>query len=359
MKDRKPTIDDVATLAGVARVTVSRVLNGSGTVSAEVRERVARAVAELDYKVNVQARALASGRRQVVSFVFATDVEIEPNSFYQSGLELGALRACTEAGFQLLTQAINQNSPDPAARILDLVDQGACDGFILTPPFSDDAALLSSLVARNTPIACVSPGSATSELAPGVRMDDEAAGFDLTRYLLELGHRRFGFILGLERHVSAQERFAGFKRALAERGLSEADYVTVRGDFTVRSGVDLFPELAKARPRPTVVICGNDDMAIGAIFSSHRLGISVPGEMSIVGFDNTPISEVIWPPLTTVAQPLKLIGYKAANLVFRQMEEPSAVRGAEIVPHAIVERESAAAPPRAAPKTKRASDSQL
>jgi len=346
LKTRRPTIDDVAALAGVARVTVSRVLNGSGSVSPEVRGRVMHAVATLKYQVNVQARALAGGRPKVVAIVFATDVDTEPNSFYQSGLELGALRACTGTGFQLLAHAVNQTVPDPAGRILELIEQGRCDGLILTPPFSDDVELLERLASGGTPVACVSAGAATRGLAAGVRIDDEAGGHDLARHLLELGHRRFGFIRGPERHMSADERFAGFRRALAEAGLGEEAYVAARGNFTFRSGVDLLPQLAGAPLRPTAVICGNDDMAVGALFSAHKLNLAVPGDISIVGFDDTPISEVIWPPLTTIHHPLKAIGYKAANLVFRQIETPTkaAPPAHEIVPHTLVERESSGPP---------------
>ena len=346
MKDRRPTIDDVAALAGVARVTVSRVLNGNSYVSPEVRGRVMHAVATLKYKVNVQARALAGGRPKVVAFVFATDVDSEPNSFYHSGLELGALRACAEAGFQLLTHAVNPADPDAAGRILELIELGRSDGLVLTPPFSDDVELLRRLADGGTPVACVGAGAATRGLTVGVRIDDEAAGHDLARHLLGLGHRRFGFIRGPEEHLSADERFAGFCRALAETGLGEEAYVDVRGAFTFRSGVELLPQLAGSPLRPTAVICGNDDMAVGALFSAHRLNMAVPGDLSIVGFDDTPISEVIWPPLTTIHHPLKTIGYKAANMVFRQIDNPggAGAPGHEIVPHTVVERDSSAPP---------------
>jgi LacI family transcriptional regulator len=346
LSERRPTIDDVAALAGVARVTVSRVLNGNPNVSTEVRERVAQAVATLQYKVNVQARALAGGRPQVIAVVFATDVDTEPNSFYQSGLELGALRACTETGFQLLTHAVNQTVPDPASRILELIDQGRCDGLILTPPFSDDVELLDRLVERRIPVACVSAGAAGRARAAGVRIDDEAAGYDLARRLLDLGHRRFGFIRGPERHLSADERFAGFQRALAEAGLGPEAYAEARGAFTFRSGVELLPVLVRSPVQPTAIICGNDDMAVGAMFSAHKLNLTAPGDISIAGFDDTPVSEVVWPPLTTIHHPLKAIGYKAAKLVFGQVENPGTGTAPvdEIVPHMLVERESTAPP---------------
>lgn len=343
---RRPTIDDVAALASVARVTVSRVLNGSPSVSAEVREKVFKAVDQLQYKVNVQARALAGGRAQVLALVFASDVDSEPNSFYQSGLELGAMRACAETGCQLLMHAVDETGEDPAGKILELVEAGRCDGLILTPPFSDDLELLREVHRRGFPVVCISAGAASEQWAPGVRIDDDQAGYDLTRHLLALGHRRFGFIRGPERHLSADGRFSGFLRALSESGLDERSVVSARGNFTFRSGVDLLPGLLNSQVRPTAIICGNDDMAVGAMFSAHKLGLAIPKDVSIAGFDDTPVSEIIWPPLTTIRQPLKTIGYKAGMMVFQRIKDPQAEGrvGSEIVPHTVVNRESTAEP---------------
>ena len=136
MPARKPTIDDVAALSGVGRATVSRVLNGGPNVRDEVRARVFEAVEKLQYKVNMQARFLAGGRTQVLGLIYASDLDSEPNSFYHSGLELGALRACTDMGFQLVMHTVNQHSLTRATRIIEFVDQSRCDGLILTPPLT-------------------------------------------------------------------------------------------------------------------------------------------------------------------------------------------------------------------------------
>jgi LacI family transcriptional regulator len=340
---KKPTIDDVAALSGVGRATVSRVLNGGPNVRQEVRDKVRRAVDALEYKVNIQARFLAGGRTQVLALIYASDLDSEPNSFYHSGLELGALRACTDHGFQLLTQAINQHAQSPTSSVLEMIDARRCDGLVLTPPYSDDLELLQALTDRKVPVVTISPGRQARRIAPGVGIDDEAAGYDLTRYLIALGHRKFGFIKGILGHLSAEERFSGFVRAVSESGGEEDDFISLRGNFTFRSGTELTAKILSAPVRPTALICANDDMAVGALFTAHRMGISIPEQLSVVGFDDTPVSEIIWPPLTTVHQPLKALGYRAFESLLRRIktgvESPDAPY--EVLDHTVIIRESA------------------
>ena len=349
MSAGKPTIDDVAALSGVARATVSRVLNGGPNVRDEVRQRVLKAVDKLQYKVNMQARFLAGGKTQVLGLVYASDLDSEPNSFYHSGLELGALRACAEFGFQLLMHPANQHSLSKAAKIIELVESRRCDGLILTPPFSDDVELLKEMAARNFPVICIAAGLEARKVASGVGIDDEVAGFEMTRYMLALGHKRFGFIKGLQGHLSAEDRYAGFRRAIAEAGLSEDAVLTERGNFTFRSGVEKSLPILHAAHRPTALICANDDMAVGALFTAHKMGLNIPQDLSIVGFDDTPVSEIIWPPLTTVHQPLKTIGARAVDMIVEQIKASKTTQGPlnivfDVVPHRVVMRESAAPP---------------
>jgi len=344
----KPTIDDVAALAGVARVTVSRVLNGGPNVSERVRAAVLEAVDKLQFKMNMQARFLAGGKTQELGFVYASDIETEPNSFYYAGLELGILRACARASFQLSMHTVNQHSLRKADAILELIDQRRCDGLILTPPFSDDIELLHTIRARNFPVVTVSAGRPAQQAAPGVGIDDEAAGYELTRHLLSLGHRRFAFLRGLEGHVSAEDRYRGYARALRETGLDPDGMRCERGNFTFRSGIDLGEVILAGGDRPSVLICANDDMAVGALFTAHKMGLSVPQDLSVAGFDDTPVSEIIWPPLTTVHQPLRTMGARAAErLIERLNADRTGVPGQagfELIPHRLVIRASAAAP---------------
>lgn len=343
---KKPTIDDVAALSGVARVTVSRVLNGGANVRDEVREKVRRAVEMLDYRVNVQARALAGGSSRLFTLVHPSADESEPNSYWESALELGALRACTENGFQLATRRIAR--PDWGRRewAADLIDNQRSEGIILTPPFSDDGALADFIRERGRAVVAIAPGQKAGGLTPSVGIDDEMAGYELAKLVVALGHTRFAFIGGLEGHFSAEQRWFGVIRALEESGMGEGAIRFARGDFSFRSGVELTPALLKGRKPPTVLICANDDMAVGALFATHKMGVSVPSDLSITGFDDTPVSALIWPPLTTVHQPIKDMGKRAVELLIEALNGGSAADGAsfDMLPHEIIPRQTTAPP---------------
>jgi LacI family transcriptional regulator len=340
---RKPTIDDVARQSGVGRTTVSRVLNGGPNVRPEVRERVLQAVAALDYRVNPQARSLAGGGSRMLALILASDLEAEPNSFYASALELGALRECLALGYQLMTRHVPQQSPDRREQVLEVVQTQRCQGVILTPPFADDAVLIEAIRRHRCQVAAVSPGGPGRAVADGVGIDDEAGGYDMARHLLDLGHVRFAFISGIEGHLSAEQRLDGLKRALRERGLDPGAVTVLRGDFTFRSGSVLAAQLFDRPDPPTALVCANDDMAAGALSAAHGRGLDVPGHLSITGFDDTPVSEIVWPPLTTVHQPLKEMGGEAVRLLAARLGD--ARQGPPwrfaVLPHAVVARASA------------------
>ncbi|MGJ3627687.1 substrate-binding domain-containing protein [Sphingomonas sp. MMS24-JH45] len=148
-------------------------------------------------------------------------------------------------------------------------------------------------------MVAISPGATLPRDASSVAMDDEAAGHAVAARLIALGHRRFGFVQGVEHHLAAERRWHGALRALAEAGLDERAVTARRGNFTFRSGSELLPELLAERPDLTAIACANDDMAVGVLFAAHQRGLSVPAQLSITGFDDTPVSALVWPPLTT------------------------------------------------------------
>lgn len=343
MTVRKPTIDDVARESGVGRTTVSRVLNGGPNVREEVRQRVLQAVETLNYRVNPQARSLAGGTSRMLALILASDLEAEPNSFYASALELGALRECLSLGYQLLTRHVPQQSPDRRRQVLDLMTTQRCQGAILTPPFADDSALIEEIRRHGIHVVAISPGGPGRAVADGIGIDDEAGGYDIARHLLGLGHRRLGFIGGIEGHLSAEQRLDGLKRAMREQGLDPDDIQMARGDFTFRSGVVLAAQLLDTPRPPTALICANDDMAAGALSTAHTRALDVPGDLSITGFDDTPVSEIVWPPLTTVHQPLKAMGREAVVSLAGRLSGATRDTGWRFVtlPHAVISRRSA------------------
>lgn len=341
---KKPTIDDVAVLAGVGRTSVSRVLNNGPNVRPQLREKVLQAVKALNFKVNQQARSLALGETKKIGIIHASDFDKEPNSYYSAGIEIGALRACSDLGYALQTHSINQNSPKVFDLISDIILNNSYAGIILTPPFCDDNNILKMAVSNKFPTISISAGLKQNNLVPNIGIDEEKAGYEITLNLINKGHKKFGYIQGIEKHLSAEQRYFGFLRAIKDTNLSEAEMLIKRGNFTFKSGIELAQKILESDNRPSALICANDDMAAGALFSAHKLGLKVPEDISIVGFDDTPVSEIIWPPLTTVHQPLKEFGYAAVKTLVEIIEKrvPLDTCESQLIDFIIVERESAA-----------------
>ena len=340
-----PTIYDVARVAGVGRSTVSRVLNSQGEVSEETRERVRQAIKELGYTSNAQAKTLASGKYASIGLVYAADPNTEPNSYYYSALEIGALRACNQYGFKLQIHCISDEGLSSSAEVFQVLKAENVDGVILTPSFSDDIRLLEALKKAGIPFVSISSGRQARAMTPGVGIDDEAAGYELGTYLIGLGHKTFAYMHGMPGDMAAAERFVGFERALREAGIPLASVRTARGNFTFQSGIELLSELISA-PRPTAVVCANDDMAAGAVFRAHELGISLPKELTITGFDGAPVSEITWPPLTTIRQPLKEMGERAGALLINAINFGGPPKDNTFItlPHELIVRRSSIAP---------------
>ena len=342
---RNSTIDDVAKAAGVARVTVSRVLNNGANVRPETKERVRRAVEALGYSVNQQARALASGAGREIMLVHAHDPEREPNSYYHAGLELGALRGCSALGFDLVTRAIDPHGEDPSDLLGSILERERPAGIILTPPLSDDMQLLAAATQSEVPMVAISAGTEAQAIVSAVGIDERAGGRTIAEYLLSLGHRRVGFVKGPQEHRAAALRFDGFLDALADAGGGQEPW-TAEGDFTFKSGVEAAERLIREGMPVTALACANDDMAAGALLALHRAGLEIPSAISVAGFDDTPMSEIVWPPLTTVRQPIQFLAERAIHRLSELKSGASAEPRYELVSHHLVVRESTAPPNR-------------
>lgn len=348
---KRPTIDDVARHSGVGRTTVSRVLNNGPNVRDLVRERVMNSVEALGYTVNAQARNLATGLSHHIALIHATDEDAEPNSYYHSGLELGAMRACAENGFSLITQTANPSKPEDQRTIIQQAENGRFDGLILTPPFSDRVDLINAIVATDTPVVCISAGKDTQTLVPWVGINDYEAGQAIGHFLAERGHKCYAYIDGPIDHSSARMRLQGFLEALSHHGLSAQSVRVLQGNFTFRSGVEMAEILLSGGDRPTALVCANDDMAAGALLSAHKLNLAIPADISITGFDDTPVSRIVWPPLTTVHQPIRQFGARAVALLIdclqgsQGMGDKKPLVSGGYVPFELVERLSTQALP--------------
>lgn len=345
MSKRNSTIDDVAKAAGVARVTVSRVLNNGANVRPETRERVRRAVEELGFSVNPQARALASGMARQIMLIHAHSPDLEPNSYYNAGLELGALRGCSSVGFDLVTRAVDPHDKDRFRMLSSILERERPTGIILSPPLSDDLEFIWTAERAGVRVVAVSAGEEARSAVSSVGIDERAGGCAIGSHLTSLGHRRLGFLKGPVEHRAASLRYEGFLAALREAGITEEPWTAV-GDFTFKSGVEAAEDLIRGGVAATAIACANDDMAAGALLALHRARLEIPGTISVTGFDDTPMSEVVWPPLTTIRQPIKDFTERAVHLLV----ENHATYGVnyDTLPFELVVRESTSPPSRQA-----------
>lgn len=304
------TIRDVAERAGVSIMTVSRVMNSSGVVRPDTKQRVEDAIRALNYRPNLGARRLAGGKSLFIGMLYHN-----PSPNYLSKILYGSLEACREGGHHLVLNDLGQltpyTDPEATARSLNLAD---LDGLIVSPPVSSHQPFMDVLARSGLPIINVAPGDLNVS-GLKIAMDDARAMEEMVTLVLDHRHTRIGFIKGPPDHPSSGNRFNGFKDGLARRNLTvDPDLVKV-GDFTYRSGFECATELLSRPDRPTVIMTSNDDMAAGTIAAAYRMGLRVPEDLSVTGFDDTEIATNIWPELTTVKQPIAEMASRAVRLL--------------------------------------------
>ncbi|MDO3387022.1 LacI family DNA-binding transcriptional regulator [Gilvimarinus sp. SDUM040013] len=330
----KATIDDVAALAGVSMKTVSRVVNNEPNVRAATREKVAAAIAALDYRPSQSARSLAANRSYVLGLLYDN-----PSASYVIDVQAGALATCRRAGYDLLIHPCKHDSEELTQEVLLLARQSRVDGLILTPPLSDIAELVQGLVEAQVPFVRLSP-TENKAACPYVQTNDQEAAYDMTCKLLELGHTRIGFIAGHPDHKAVTERYLGYLAALKENDLRYDRTLVEQGYNSFDSGRECAARLLDLPDAPTAIFASNDDMAAGVIIEAHHRGIAMPVELSVAGFDDTPVAHQIFPSLTTVRQPIVEMAGKAAELLIKLLKGKSVQMPAAIMSCRILERES-------------------
>lgn len=305
----KSTITDVAKRADVSIKTVSRVLNGEPNVSAKTREKVQKAANALNYSPNLAARGLASSKSYMIALLY--DI---PSPGYLSAIQKGAVEACQEQGYHLVVQPIDGTNAHLTDDIKMLLRRLPVDGVILTSPLCDSGEVVSLLTQLNMPYVPITPTTSHGDV-PFVRMDNAKAAHELTSALIEMGHVDIGFIKGPDSRVSSALRFQGYREAMRSAGQRINPDWIVDGAFTFTSGVSAAKQLLETDNRPTAIFASNDDMAAGVISVANQMGISVPNDLSVAGFDDTPLASIISPQLTTIQQPIRDMGYQAAQLI--------------------------------------------
>jgi LacI family transcriptional regulator len=336
---RRPTINDVARLAQVSKKTVSRVINRSPFVSVDTRERVEAVIADLGYVPDPQAQGLAFRRSFVIGFIYNN-----PNPQYIVNAQQGILDAARERGFELMVRPCDQSSPTFLEDMRAFVERQRLFGVILFPRVSEDERLADLLAGLGCPYVRVASVALDDPECMIVSHDGEGA-YEAARHLASLGHQRIALITGPKSFRSAHERRRGFEAGLASCGLTLDPRYVAEGAYTFESGVAQTDALLRLDPRPTAICTLNDEMAAGVYRAAHVLGLSIPGDLSVVGFDDAPIATRLWPPLTTVLLPIREMGRRAAETLMAELDlsEPRTGAPPRITPSLIV-RESTAAP---------------
>jgi DNA-binding LacI/PurR family transcriptional regulator len=314
------SLKDVARLAGVSPSTVSRVVNRSIPVDDATRLRVEQAVRELGYRPNLLAKGLRMKSGALIGLVVPGVIHHTFASFVQYVED-----ACSERGFHLIV-GNNMNNPDREEAFIDALVRRHVDGIIFSR-VSDESRALRILSGAEIPVVIIDRALADEEL-PCVVLDNRRAGELAADHLLDLGHRRIGSVTGPLKIALCRERLAGFREALARRGAGEP--AVVEGDFHFPRGREAARELRASRPDLTAVWAQNDLMAVGVLNELAQAGISVPGDVSVLGMDDTSLCDMTMPALTTVAQPFARISEAAVDLLLRQ-RAGTAVKNEKVV----------------------------
>ena len=334
---RRATSVDVGRQAGVSIKTVSRVFNDAPNVSAAVRERVKAAAQTLDYHPNVFAQGLVRRRSHLIGLLYEN-----PSPSYVVELQMGVLERLRSARYRLVVIPVSSVS-ERESEIVGLLRSAALDGVVLAPPASDNSRILRDLDAAGIRYARIAP---TVDIAAGPSnlVDDVAGAREAAEHLLGLGHRAIGVIKGDPTHASSAARMEGYEQAFEAAGVPVDPQLIENGLFTRTSGYEAALRLFDRHQPLTAILAQNDDMAVGALMAARERGLTAPQDISIVGFDDSEVSRITWPRITTVQQPVFEMAVSAADMVIAQLDGTPVVMRRDH-PHQLLVRESSAPPP--------------
>jgi LacI family transcriptional regulator len=335
-KTGQPTINDVARVAGVSKKTVSRVINRSPLLSDDMRKRVEDVIAELAYIPNPQARALALRRNFLIGLVHDN-----PNAQTVMNVQQGMLEALHGTEFEMVVRPVDRGSATMLEDLRHFLERQRLFGVLLMPPISENDQVAQAC----EEIGCRYVRMGSAELDDTDRMvasNDREAVRGATEYLIECGHRRIGLVAGPHGFRSARERRIGFEEALHSADISFPRSLVADGNYTFESGVVAAERLLDLMPRPTAIFSCNDEMAAGVIHAARARGLDIPRDLSIIGFDDTPIAAHVWPPLTTVRWPIASMARSAALKLITGEDEP--VTEPSMFRSTLIRRASVAAP---------------
>jgi len=306
------TMDDVARLAGVSTSTVSHVLNGTRKVNAETRLRVEEAIEQTGYRRNVVARALAAGRTNTVGL----SISALTNPYFGS-LVHAVERALSDAGYVLIV-GDSHDEAESEKRVVDSLLGRKVDGMIVAPAAGSERASLPEIARAGTPLVLIDRGAdiESDQVGP----ENESSAKALTDHLLDIGHTRVGVVRGLAGISSTTERFDGYVAALSDRGIDLDASLIVDGESNTEAAERGVYALMSGADRPTALVSMNNAMTIGTLKAIRRLGLSIPGDVAFVCYDDFEWSDLFEPKLTAAAQDVETIGATAVELLLRRIQ---------------------------------------
>ncbi|HZG60966.1 MAG TPA: LacI family DNA-binding transcriptional regulator [Anoxybacillus sp.] len=328
----KTTIYDVAKKAGVSISTVSRVINNTGRISEKTRKKVLEVMEALHYQPSVVASALTGKRTRTIGLIIP-DVA---NPFFSE-----IARKVEDRGRELEFNVLmcnTDNNPETEEMYLSLLKQKSVDGIIIGTT-TNNYTVLNELLCDHFPVALIAQD--IPELAINVvRVDDFLGGYQATSHLVSLGHKKIAIILGNLSRTSDKYRFQAYRQVLEENGLEYDEKLVIYTDYSMEDGKRAALEILKSPQRPTAIFACFDSLAVGVYQAAKELGLHIPNDLSVVGFDNTILATIVDPPLTTIAQPIDEMGRQVVDLLVREIEGEKTTKQRVILPPELIIRNS-------------------
>lgn len=313
MKETKnSTIHDVARVSNVSIKTVSRVLNNDPRVREANVVRVNKAIKDLDYKIDFNARRLRTKQSYLIAVLYFD----YKGNFYANMVIGGAIAACDELGYDVLIRPLKFSGENLMSSVIHMIERSKPDGFILIPPLSENQELLDLFKMKSIPIVRISPRDISGNDL--IHCDEVTATQKAIQYLISNGHSNIGFISYLVGHAAGIWRYEGYKRALAEAGIEERADLVEQHVYQPNIVEHAARRLLKLPNPPTAIFTINDASASILYRVASQLNKKIPYDLSVMGFDDDPVADYLWPPLSTVKQPVTELGYEAAKLLIRK-----------------------------------------
>lgn len=325
-------------MAGVSIKTVSRVVNREKSVRPQTRAKVEAAIAQLNYRPRLSARSLAGNRSFMLGLVYG-----KPGAHYVLDIQEGILEMCRPHGYELVIHPGEYRDGDLVNEISELILDRRIDGVILSPPISDHMEAIRLLEKAGIHLVRIAP-TIEKDAYPYVETNDLEASFELTSALIALGHRRIGFITGHPDHRAVGLRFEGYQKGLRTHGIPFQGELVALGDNLFHAGEEGARQLLSLASPPTAIFAANDEMAGGVIKTSRAMGLRIPEQLSVVGFDDAPISRQVWPSLSTIQQPIREMARTATSILLDLLTANDPYAHPSMHPARLILRESVSKP---------------